>query len=75
MDNKSETGSLFLSILDLDTLINKLEEIDDLTSDIDLKFPFKIDSLISIIREKSFELEDYLKEELKIKEGDKDAIN
>lgn len=70
MVKKNESDALFLSILDLDTLINKLEEIDDLTSDIDLKFPFKIDSLISIIREKSFELENYLKEELKYKEGE-----
>ena len=53
----------------VDKIEDYIDKIDDLTSDIDLKFPFKIDSLISIIEEKSFELEDYLKEELKYKEG------
>ena len=72
MIKKNESGALFLSILDLDTLINKLAEIDDLTSDIDLKFPFKIDSLISIIEEKTYELDSYIEEELKYKEGEKD---
>ena len=55
----------------VDKIKDYIDKIDDLTCVIDLKFPFKIDSLIETITDKTYDLDSFLREELKIKENKK----
>ena len=71
MDNLRDITDLKEALQYVDKIKDCIDKIDDLTNNIELKFPFKIDSLISIIEEKTYELDSYIEEELKYKEGEK----